>query len=103
MNIKQNACSQGFNTSGISSMLLQMLHMHIDKWGFHFFLKSEISISIGRLSGGHFALSMSRSSWDQNNFEINGRHLRSFILMFLIFSRAPLLNSGTLTHVWQEC
>ena len=103
MHIKQNACSQGFNTSGLSSMLLQMLHMHIDKWGFHFFLKSEIFISIGRLSGGHFALSMSRSSWDQNNFEINGRHLRSFILMFLIFSRAPLLNSGTLTHVWQEC
>ena len=99
MHIKQNACLQGFNTSSLLSMLLQMLHMHIDKSGFHFSLKYEVSISIGRLSGGHFALSISRSSWDQSNFEIDGRPLRSIILMFLIFPRAPLLNSVTLTYV----
>ena len=56
---------------------------------FHFSLKYEVSISIGRLSGGHFAQSMSRSSWDQNNFGIDGRPLWSFILMSLIFPRAP--------------
>ena len=87
MHIKQNACLQGFNISGLLSMLLQMLHMHIDKWGFHFSLKFKVSISLGRLSDGHFALSMSRSSWDQNNFEIDWRPLQSFILMFLIFPR----------------
>ena len=103
MHIKQNACLQGFNTSSLLSMLLQMLHMHIDKSGFHFSLKYEVSISIGRLSGGHFALSISRSSWDQSNFEIDGRPLRSIILMFLIFPRAPLLNSVTLTYIQQEC
>ena len=99
MHIKQNACLQGFNTSSLLSMLLQMLHMHIDKSGFHFSLKYEFSISIGRLSGGHFTLSISRSSWDQSNFEIDGQPLRSIILMFLIFPRAPLLNSVTLTYV----
>ena len=92
MHIKQNAFSHGFNATGLLSMLLQMLYMHIDQW--------EFSISKERLSGGHFGLSMSRSSWDQNNFERDGRPLRSFLLVFFIFSRAPLLNSVFFTSYY---
>ena len=44
MHIKQNACSQGFNTTDLLSMLLQILRMHIDKWRFLFSLTYEFSI-----------------------------------------------------------
>ena len=52
MDIKQNACSQGFNTKSLLNMLLQMLNIHIEKWGFRFSLKCEFPISIGRISDG---------------------------------------------------
>ena len=44
MHIKQNACSQGFNTTDLLSMLLQILRMLIDKWRFLFSLTYEFSI-----------------------------------------------------------
>ena len=118
MHEKQNACSQGLNTTDLLSMLLQILQMHIDKWRFLFSLTYEFSIHtyiyiytmytyiyiyiytyihisiylsiclisyiyliyiyiyiyiyMGRLSGRYFALSMSRSFWEQNNFERDG-------------------------------